>query len=114
MFVILLVEVAGNHFEPAGHLASDASPAPVTRRSGSSIRDEHISWRGNRELNRALFLSVFVALRGLESRAYLDRKIVQGKQHNQTLIALARRRCDALSTMLRDGSLYPADHALAA
>jgi hypothetical protein len=29
-----------------------------------------------------------------------------GKRHNQALVALARRRCDTLYAMLRDGTLY--------
>jgi len=33
-------------------------------------------------------------------------KTSQGKRHNQALIALARRRCDVLFAMLRDGTLY--------
>lgn len=110
----LLTEVSGKHFESAGHLASYAGLAPVTRRSGSSIRGEHSSRRGNRVLKRALFLSAFAALRDPVSRAYYDRKIAQGKRHNQALIALARRRCDVLFAMLRDGSIYQADHVLAA
>ena len=110
----LLTEVASKHFETAGHLASYAGLAPVTRRSGSSIRGEHPSRRGNKILKRALFLSAFAALRDPVSRTYYDRKIVQGKRHNQALIALARRRCDVLFAMLRDGTFYQADHQLAA
>jgi transposase len=110
----LLTEVAGKHFETAGHLAAYAGLAPVTRRSGSSIRGEHPSRRGNKILKRALFLSAFAALRDPISRTYYDRKIAQGKRHNQALIALARRRCDVLFAMLRDGTLYQADHTLAA
>jgi transposase len=110
----LLTEVASKHFETAGHLASYAGLAPVTRRSGSSIRGEHPSRRGNKILKRALFLSAFAALRDPVSRTYYDRKIAQGKRHNQALIALARRRCDVLFAMLRDGTLYHADHQLAA
>ena len=102
----LLTEVAGKHFPTAGHLASYAGLAPVTRRSGSSIRGEHPSRRGNKLLKRALFLSAFAALRDPLSRAYYDRKITQGKRHNQALVALARRRCDVLHAMLRDGTLY--------
>ncbi|WP_198405088.1 transposase, partial [Burkholderia humptydooensis] len=45
-----------------------------TRRSGSSIRGEHPSRRGNKVLKRALFLSAFAALRGPVSRAYYTRK----------------------------------------
>lgn len=102
----VLTEVAGKHFPTAGHLAAYAGLAPVTRRSGSSIRGEYSSRRGNKILKNAMFLSAFAALRDPESRAYYDRKISQGKRHNQALLALARRRCDVLYAMLRDGSLY--------
>lgn len=102
----LLTEVAGKHFPTAGHLAAYAGLAPVTRRSGSSIRGEYSSRRGNKTLKNAMFLSAFAALRDPESRAYYDRKIAQGKRHNQALIALARRRSDVLYAMLRDGTIY--------
>ena len=83
--------------------SSYAGIAPVTRRSGTSIRGEQSSRRGNKVLKRALFLSAFAALHDPESRAYYDRKRAQGKRHNQALIALARRRSDVLFAMLRDG-----------
>ena len=102
----LLTEVAGKQFATAGHLASYAGLAPVTRRSGSSIRGEHASRRGNKILKRTLFLSAFAALKDPVSRTYYDRKRAQGKRHNQALIALARRRCDVLYAMLRDGTIY--------
>ncbi|GAA1855358.1 IS110 family transposase [Microbacterium koreense] len=102
----LLTEVAGKHFPTAGHLAAYAGLAPVTRRSGTSIRGEYSSRRGNKVLKNAMFLSAFAALRHPESRAYYDRKISQGKRHNQALLALARRRSDVLFAMLRDGTLY--------
>ncbi|WP_043282413.1 IS110 family transposase, partial [Burkholderia humptydooensis] len=102
----LLTEVAQKAFATAAHLAAYAGLAPVTRRSGSSIRGEHPSRRGNKVLKRALFLSAFAALRDPVSRAYYLRKIQQGKRHNQALIALARRRCDVLFAMLRDGTIY--------
>ena len=113
----LLTEVTTKTFATAGHLAAYAGLAPVTRRSGTSIRGEHPSRRGNKILKRTMFLSAFAALRDPESRAYYDRKIAQGKRHNQALIALARRRSDVLYAMLRDGTLYqprPAEPALAA
>lgn len=113
----LLTEVTTKTFPTAGHLAAYAGLAPVTRRSGTSIRGEHPSRRGNKILRRTLFLSAFAALRDPESRAYCDRKIAQGKRHNQALIALARRRSDVLFAMLRDGTLYQphdSDAALAA
>ena len=101
----LLTEVTTKSFPTAGHLAAYAGLAPVTRRSGSSIRGEHPSRRGNKILKRTMFLSAFAALRDPESRAYYNRKIAQGKRHNQALIALARRRSDVLFAMLRDGTL---------
>ncbi|MHB8348163.1 MAG: IS110 family RNA-guided transposase [Acidiferrobacterales bacterium] len=104
----LLTEVTRRPFASAAHLAAYAGLAPVTHRSGSSIRGEHPSRRGNKILKRTLFLSAFAALRDPVSRAYYDRKISQGKRHNQALIALARRRCDVLYAMLRDGAFYHA------
>lgn len=102
----ILTEVVGKDFKTAAHLASYAGIAPVTRRSGTSIRGEQSSRRGNKTLKRALFLSAFAALHDPESRAYYDRKRAQGKRHNQALIALTRRRTDVLFAMLRDGTLY--------
>jgi transposase len=102
----LLTEVTTKTFPTAGHLAAYAGLAPVTRRSGTSIRGEHPSRRGNKILKRTMFLSAFAALRDPESRVYYDRKIAQGKRHNQALIALARRRSDVLYAMLRDGTIY--------
>ncbi|WP_241984401.1 IS110 family transposase [Cryobacterium sp. Hb1] len=109
-----ITEITGKEFATAGHLASYAGLAPVTRHSGTSIRGEHPSRRGNKILKRTLFLSAFTALSDPISRRYYDRKIAQGKRHNQALITLARRRCDVLFAMLRDGTLYQADHQLAA
>lgn len=46
----------------AGHLAAYAGLAPATRSSGSSIRSAQPSRRGNKQLERAFFLSAFAAL----------------------------------------------------
>jgi transposase len=43
----LLTEVSGQGFATAGYLAAFAGLTPVTCRSGSSIRREHPSRRGN-------------------------------------------------------------------
>ena len=102
----ILTEIVGKEFQTAAHLASYAGLAPVTWRSGSSIRADHASRKGNKVLKRTLYLSAFAALKDPLSKAYYDRKRAEGKRHNQALIALARRRCDTLFAMLRDGSLY--------
>lgn len=103
----ILLEVGdGSSFPTPGHLAAYAGLAPVTRRSGTSIRGEHPSRSGNKQLKRAMFLAAFAALHDPASRAYYDRKRAQGKKHNAALICLARRRCDVLYAMLRDGTSY--------
>lgn len=103
----ILLEVGdGTEFPTAGHLAAYAGLAPVTRRSGSSIRGEHPNRGGNKKLKRAMFLAAFAALSDPTSRAYYDRKKHEHKKHNAALICLARRRCDVLFAMLRDGTHY--------
>ena len=101
----IITEVAGKEFQSAGHLASYAGLAPVTWRSGTSVRGDHPYKKGNKSLKRAFFLSAFAALKDPLSRAYYLRKGAEGKRHNQALIALAQRRCDVLFAMLRDGAL---------
>jgi transposase len=60
----ILLEIGdASSFPSAGHLAAYAGLAPVTRRSGISIRGEHPPRSGNKHLKRALFLSAFAALR---------------------------------------------------
>ena len=114
----ILLEVGdGTAFATPGHLAAYAGLAPVTRRSGSSIRGEHPPKGGNKKLKRALFLAAFASLPHPPSRAYYDHKRAQGKKHNAALICLARRRVDVLFAMLRNRQPYqarPSDHALAA
>jgi transposase len=110
----VLLEVGdGSSFPTSGHLAAYAGLAPVTRHSGSSIRGEHPPKGGNKNLKRAMFLAAFASLSDPVSRAYYQRKRDQGKRHNAALICLARRRCDVLFAMLRDGTTYqpPTDQA---
>ncbi|GAB3286575.1 IS110-like element ISEc20 family transposase [Kineosporia babensis] len=101
-----ITETAGKDFPTAAHLAAYAGLAPVSRRSGTSIRGEHPSRRGNKRLKRALYLAAFSALKDPVSRAYYDRKRSERKSHKQALMALARRRCDVLFAMTRDHALY--------
>lgn len=112
----ILTEVSGKDFATAGHLASYAGLAPVTWRSGTSIRGDHSSRKGNKILKRALFLSAFASLKCRDnvSRTYYDKKRAEGKKHNQAVIALARRRCNVLFAMLRDSTVYEPPQARAA
>lgn len=71
----ILIDVGdGSAFPTAGHLGASVGLAPVARRSGSSIRGESPSRRGNKHLKRAFFLSAFAALADPASRAYYGRK----------------------------------------
>ncbi|MFD9334941.1 IS110 family transposase [Streptomyces sp. NPDC060028] len=111
----ILIDVGdGTAFPTAGHLAAYAGLAPVTRSSGSSIRGEHPSRRGNKQLKRAFYLAAFASLAQPESRAYYDKKRREGKHHVAALVALARRRIDVLFAMLRDGTFYQPPTASAA
>ncbi|SHN44951.1 IS110 family transposase [Cryptosporangium aurantiacum] len=111
----ILLEVGdGSAFPTSGHLAAYAGLAPVTRRSGSSIRGEHPPKGGNKNLKRAFFLAAFASLADSNSRAYYDRKRAEGKRHNAALICLARRRCDVLHAMLRNRATYQPRPATAA
>jgi len=103
----VLLEVGdGTSFPTSGHLAAYAGLAPVSRISGTSIRGERPPKGGNKHLKRAMFLAAFASLSDPTSRAYYQRKRDQGKRHNAALICLARRRCDVLFAMLRDGTTY--------
>lgn len=112
----ILTEVSGKYFATAGHLASYAGLSPVTWRSGTSIRGDHSSHKGNKILKRALFLSAFASLKCKDqvSRTYYDKKRASGKRHNQAVIALARRRCNVIFAMLRDGTCYEVPATVAA
>jgi transposase len=104
---ILLTIGDGSSFKTAGHLAAYAGIAPVTRRSGTSIRGEFPARSGNKQLKNALFRSAWIAsCHDPLSKAYYERKRSQGKKHNAAVICLARRRCDVIFAMLKNGTLY--------
>ncbi|MFK0247123.1 IS110 family transposase [Amycolatopsis azurea] len=111
----ILLEIGdASGFKSSGHLAAYAGIAPVTHRSGTSIKGEHPARTGNRRLKRAFFLAAFAALSDPTSRAYYQRKRDEGKKHNAALICLARRRCDVLYAMLRNHTHYQHPTASAA
>ena len=85
---------------------SHSGLAPVTRQSGTSLKGESKSRRGNHRLKNAMFLAAFASLRDPESKTFYDRKRAEGKKHNAALICLARRRCDVILAMLRDQQPY--------
>ena len=106
------VATAGKTFPSAAHLAAYAGIAPVTRRSGSSIRGEYAARRGNKALKDAFYQAAFASLFHPPSRVYYERKRAEGKGHSQAVLALARRRVDVLYAMMRDGTCYHPPPAL--
>jgi transposase len=112
--ILLTIGDAGT-FTSAGHLAAYAGIAPVTRRSGTSIRGEFPARSGNKQLKNALFRSAWIAsCHHPASKAYYQKKRAQGKKHNAAVICLARRRCDVIYSMLKHGTLYEENPAQAA
>jgi transposase len=104
---ILLAVGDFSAFKSAGHLAAYAGIAPVTRRSGTSIRGEFPSRAGNKRLKSALFHSAWVAsCHDSLSKAYYDRKRAEGKRHNAAVMCLARRRLNVLFAMVKAGAFY--------
>ena len=108
----MLAEIADiSRFANGSRLASYAGLAPVTRQSGSSIRGQTRSRRGNHRLKNAMYLSAFASLRDPVSRAFYDRKRAEGKKHTAAVICLARRRCDVILAMLRSREPYRTEEA---
>ena len=92
---------------PPDRRGSYAGIAPVTRRSGTSIRGEFPARSGNKRLKNALFYSTWVASHSDPiSKAYYDRKRAEGKRHNTAVIFLARRRCNVIFAMLQHSTYY--------
>ena len=58
---ILLAVCDCSDFAHAAHLAAYAGIAPITRRSGTSIRGEFPARAGNKRLQYALFRSAWIA-----------------------------------------------------
>ena len=100
---VFLAETLGKTFDTGAQLASYTGLTPVTRRSGSSIRGDHVSHSGSKRLKRTMLLSAFTSLHsGPVSRAYYQRKRDQDKHHNQAVLTLAHRRILTLHAMIRN------------
>jgi transposase len=90
------------------HLAAAAGIAPVRRQSGK-VSFMRRARAGDKALKRVFFQSAFIAV-GCDptSKAYYARKRAQGKNHQQAVIALARRRVNVLHAIMR--TRQPYDH----
>ncbi|MFS7873533.1 IS110 family transposase [Streptomyces asiaticus] len=102
-------------FGTADRLATFAGLAPVPRDSGRVNGNMRRPSRFHRGLLRAFYLSSLASLRVCPaSRTYYERKRKEGKNHQQALLSLARRRVNVLWAMVRDGACYQGAPAAAA
>jgi transposase len=87
-------------FPSAGHYARYNATAPIQASSGPKVR-HRLNPRGNRHLNHALHIAAVTQIRNdTPGRAYLNRKITEGKTHKETLRALKRRISNAVYRQL--------------
>ena len=89
-------------FGSRAHFASYNGSAPVEVSSGNR-KIYRLSLRGNRRINHALHMAAITQIRHAHSdgRAYYDRKIAEGKTHNEALRCLKRRISDAVFARLQ-------------
>jgi transposase len=88
-------------FPTAGHLAAAAGLVPVPNDSGRRSGNLHRPRRYNRPLRRVLYLAAQTSMiRPGPNRDYYAKKRAQGRTHTEAVIALARRRVDALWALL--------------
>ena len=105
---VFLAETLGKTFDTGAQLASYAGLAPVTRRSGSSIRGEVRLPRRQQEA-QARHVPVRLRLTALRPRLPgLLPAQTQPRQNalGQAVLALAHRRILTLHAMIRNGALY--------
>jgi transposase len=86
-----------SRFPTAAAFASYAGTAPIEVASGDHSR-HRLSRSGDRQLNSTLHLIAVTQLRMRHSagRAYYDRKIAEGKTHNEAMRCLKRRLADRI------------------
>ncbi|MFD6676698.1 IS110 family transposase [Rhodococcus zopfii] len=106
-------------FTSVDQLAGFAGLAPQPRDSGRINGNLRRPRRYHRGLLRSMYLSAQISIStSLQSRAFYQRKRLEGKSHKQAVLALARRRLNVLWAMLRDHTIYhdspPSESAIAA
>ncbi|MCX5190707.1 transposase [Streptomyces sp. NBC_00268] len=93
-------------FRQRRRLGSRLRPLPVLSQSGK-VRYSRSATGGEKSLKWAFYQAAFCSIqRDPTSRAFHDRKRADGKQRHQALIALARRKVNALYVILRDRRPY--------
>lgn len=94
-------------FGSPDRLAALAGVAPVPRDSGKVRGNLHRPKRYHRGLLRVFYLSAEISIRcSGESKRFYDRKRLEGKTHQQAVLALARRRVNVLWALMREQRCY--------
>jgi transposase len=94
-------------FAPPDALAAFAGVAPAPRDSGKVSGNLHRPTAYHRRLQRVFYTSALVSIRcDPNSRRFYDRKRAEGKRHVQAVLALARRRVNVISALIRDRRCY--------
>lgn len=92
-------------------LAAAAGLAPVLQQSGKTHGFLRRANGGAKKLKEVFYWSAFSALSAdAASKTFYTRKRAEGKGHQQTLIALARRRVTLLHAMHRTRQPYQPGH----
>ncbi|MFT4658556.1 MAG: transposase [Candidatus Aldehydirespiratoraceae bacterium] len=85
-----------DRFNSKHHFASYNATAPVEASSGPKVRNR-LNQRGNRQLNWAIHVVAISQLRhDTLGRAYLDRKVAEGKTTKEAIRSLKRRISDVV------------------
>jgi transposase len=102
----LIAEIAGIHrFKSAAKLARLAGIAPIPASSGNSRR-VRLHRGGNRQINAAVYRIAITQMRmHPPARAYIDRKIAEGKSKREAIRCLKRHLINNIyNTMTAPGS----------
>jgi transposase len=105
---VLIGRTAGaQRFPTDGHYARRAGAAPIPASSGRRDR-VRLNRGGDRQLNRALHrIAVTRARTCPQTRAYLDRKLGEGKTKAEAYRCLKRHLARRIWRLLRDGATIP-------
>lgn len=82
---------------------------PLTWRSGTCIREDHSSRKGNKSFKKGLVTLRFRGAKGPVFQGLLRPERAGGKRNSQAIIALAHRRCDTLRHAQRRNLLLTTD-----
>ena len=90
-----------DQYPTSGHYASYAGVAPLETSSGD-VRQHRMNRRGDRQLNRALYIAAFTQSRmpATDGYAYVRRKRSEGKSRREALRCLKRRLTDVVYRQL--------------